>query len=367
MAYATRENMMTLNARALAAAVAAIYLMVPAVVSGQAMPGPEEMADQSDDSVEEEMDGEDEARPWSVSASMRMGVGQGTFVSLAEDSEHADEVQSGAGAYDRVSMSFAVSPSYTWNDFSFSGDVAYSQFLTAGGGSIEPYEGRFQDIGLSAGHSGYTHEGMGITIAPSFSASLPASARSRAMTTIVSTSLGTSISRNFFDSLTLGYRIGVSRNFHEYTSPVMDVDKIGEDNALFRVDGAESIEPGRMAVAGINTQWGMSHGVSASVMFSPQVMAMANYGLQTGWTYNVTEDDEFTSERQCVGRCSGQMSSGAVMLNYIVSPNLSFSGGISTQQSPKTADQKSYNFPFWNFSGGASNASSLTIGLSGSY
>ncbi len=363
MAYAIRENMMSWNAKALGAAFAAICLMVPTVVSAQETAEPEldEVVD------EEETEEEEERRPWSVSGSMRMAVGQGTFVSLAEDSEHADDVQSGVGAYDRVRMSFAISPSYSWNDFRFSGDIAYSQNLTAGGGIIEPYEGRFQDIGLSASHAGYSHDGTGISISPSFSASLPASARSRAMTTIVATNLGASISRNFFESLSLSYRLGISRNFHEFTSPVLDVNELGEDNALYRVDGAEAVEPGRMAVAGINTQWGMSHGVSASMSLSQSVRASANYGFQTGWTYKVTEEDELASERQCVGRCSGQSMSGGLSVSYSVSPSLSFSGGLSTMQAPKTADQKSYNFPFWNFSGAASNASSITFGLNGSY
>ena len=359
---------MSLNTKIVAALVAACCLIVPATVVAQPMPEPEvdPGTDDPDDVAEDELDDDD--RDWSVSGSLRMRVGQGTFASIANDSEHADNVHDGSGAFNRVSMGVGINPTYQWGDYEFSGEIGYSQYLSAGGGSVRPYEGRFQDIELSASREGYTVDAIGVTISPSARVTLPASKSSRAATMIAGTGLSLGFSKTFFDQLTLSYGLGGSRNFHQYTAPVGNIDEIGEENALYRVDGTEAIEAGRFIMPGrLNTQWGMSHSLSAMVMFGGKVMAMANYSLSSSWTYAAAYDDEFSSQYQCETRCSGQMAMGMINVSYILNETMSLSFGMANAQSPKTADQRSYNFPFWNFSGAASNSSSISMGVMGRY
>ena len=345
-------------------------LLVPTVAAAQ------QGADEGfDEPADEQALAESDDRPWSVSGSASLYAYQGLFVSVANDTEFAGQVDDGSGAFSMAVLASSVSPSYQWEDFTFSGQLGYTQFLTAAGGINEPYEGRFQDVGLAATHAGYTHEGSGISITPTLGVGLPTSTRSRRMTMIASTSLGARFSRMFFDRLHVAYGITGSRTFHRYTSPVVNISEIGEENALYRTDGAEAVEPGRLAVAGINTPWGLVHSLAANMSFTDRLSASISYGLSTGWSYNVAQDDEFASEYQCSGRCAGrsangrgvQVASSSIIVDWVVNENLGVSGGIGTVQPPKSADNQRYNFPFWNFSRPAANYSSFTVGVTGRY
>ena len=369
---AKREKAMMKKTTVLLAMAAVGMMMLPAVATAQSMPGagPTPMTGETADDVEdvpEEQLREDD-RPWSVSGSVSMRMGQGIMASPSNDTQWEGEVHDGSGAFNRVSMSFGISPSYQWRDFAFSGQIGYQQYLSAGGGIIEPYEGRFQDIELSGGHEGWSHDGTGISVQPSFRATLPTSSSSRAQTRILGTGAGLGISRTFLDEFMLSYSLSGSRSFHRYTSPVMDIDEIGEDNALFRTDGTESIDPTRFAVAGINTKWGLSQSLSAGLMLSSRVMAMVNWSLSTSWSYDVVDTDEFSSEHECEGgRCSSQSSMGMLMVNYIINENMGLNIGLSTAQGARTSDNKSRAFPFYNFTSPASNRTNLSVGLMGSY
>ena len=361
---------MTWNTKALVGLMAAFGLMAPTTLAAQPGPG-EVQPDDVDDAVDEDLDDADEDdRPWSLGGGLRMMVGQGTFVSPSNDTEFAGEVHDGSGAFNRVSLFFGINAGYRWNDFSFSGSAGFSQYLSAGGGSTRPYEGRFQDIQLSAEHEGFEIGETDINVSPSLSADLPLSTASRTQTMLTSFSGGVSISKTFFDAFSLGYSLSGSRNFHRSTTPILQQDDIQDDDLsspLYRVDGSEDLGGGRFTVGRLNTQWGLSNSLSASIMFSPSIQVMANYGITNVWSYGSWDDDEFSSEIQCTGRCSSQIAMGMVSANYVINENMSASLTLNNTQPPKTADQKSFNFPFWNFTGAASNSSRITLGLMGRY
>jgi len=368
-----RDGQMTWNTKALVGLMAAFGLMAPTTLAAQPGPG-EVQPDDVDDAVDEDVDDiddlDDEDRPWSVGGGLRMMVGQGTFVSPSNDTEFAGEVHDGSGAFNRVRMVFGINAGYQWNDFQFGGSFGYSQNLSAGGGSTRPYEGRFQDIELSAEHEGYEIGDTGIEVSPSFGADLPTSTESRTRTLRTSLSGSVGISRTFFGSLSLGYSISGSRNFHEVTTPTLDEDDIQDDefsSRLFRPDGSEALGAGRFAVGNLNTQWGLSHSLTAAIIFSPEIQLMANYGITNVWTYKGWDDDEFSSELQCSGRCSSQIAMGMISANYMINENFSANLTLNNTQPPKTSDQKSFNFPFWNFDGAASNSSSISVGVTGRY
>jgi hypothetical protein len=266
-------------------------------------------------------------------------------------------------------MVFGLAPSYTLGDFSFGASISFAQWLTSGGEwfSNGPYETRLRDIGLSAGWKGHTFESTKILVTPSLGLRLPTSALSRTQTLLVDTSASVGVSRNFFSRLTLSYALSGAKSFHQYTSPVINVDRIGADNAIFRAGGAEDIEPGRFAIDGYNSEYMVGNALSASMQLWGSFSASASYGIYTYWTYFANNDDEFASELSCTGRCTSQITSNALALNYGVNDWLSVQTSLNTVQPPKTADNKSFRFPFWNFSGAAANYSSIQLGLSGSY
>lgn len=319
-----------------------------------------------DEMVDDLLGPDEEDKPWSVSGSMRMSIGQGTFARIANDSQWAGEVHDGSGAYNRVSMNFGVSPSYRWNDFSFGASFGVSQGLTAGGGMNRPYETRLGDVSLSAGWRGHTFDAIGVTVTPSLRMTLPTSVRSQFTTLRLGTGASVGVSKRFFNAISLSYSLGAGRSFYEFRSPIVEVDRIGEENAIFRIDGAEAVQPGRFAVGGVNTPWSMSNSFSASFALG-RVSTSLSYTYTRRWSYKWTEEDEFTSDFQCVGRCVGDGMSGSLSLGYSLNDWLSLSGSLSSGGQPKTADQRSFNFPFWNFNGAAGGGSSIALGLSGRY
>ncbi|MFU8804688.1 MAG: hypothetical protein ACNA8W_12815 [Bradymonadaceae bacterium] len=309
----------------------------------------------------------EEGKAWNVSGLIRTGIGQGTFAQTSNDTEWEGEIESGAGAFNRVNMLFALTPSYSLGDFSFSGTIAVVQWLTAGGGMNAPYETRLQDTSLSAGWSGHTFESSKIRVAPSVTLTLPTSTLSRTQTLIADTSASVGISRNFFERLTLSYGLAGGKSFHQYTTPVVNIERIGMENALYRPGGAEDIEPGRIAIGGYNSEYMVGNSLSAGMRLWGDFSASASYGLYTYWTYRTPDADEFTNERSCTGRCTAQITSNVLALSYKVNDWMGLQGRLMTQQPPKTADNKSFRFPFWNFTGAAANYSYLQFAVSGTY
>src|SRR5690606_24552376 len=129
------------------------------------------------------------------------------FASVANDTEWKDVVKAPDNSYDRVSMSLSLGAGYQLDEFDFGISFGMSQYLTAGGGRNEVQEFRIQDVGLSAGWSGYTFEATGIKFAPSLSVGLPTSTVSRFETLLFDTGLSLSFSKNFFDKITLSYSL----------------------------------------------------------------------------------------------------------------------------------------------------------------
>src|SRR5690554_6691072 len=60
-------------------------------------------------------------KAWSISGTIRTSIGQGTFVSPSNDTAYGDEIESGAGAFNRVNLVMGLAPSYTVGDFTFGG------------------------------------------------------------------------------------------------------------------------------------------------------------------------------------------------------------------------------------------------------
>lgn len=345
-----------------------------AVASEEAEADAEEAAEEAIDEIEDEVfadkDDEKDSKDWSVTGSVGIHVGQGTFARVSNDTQWAGEVDDGRGFQSRVSMNFSVTPSYRWKDFTVSSTLSFQQWLTPGGGFNAPYEGRFGDIGINAsgGWKGWTIEQLGdLRISPRASVNIPIirSAMTRTASFRGSVGGGLNVSKNFFSKLTLSYGLSGSRSFHDYTSGVVDIDRIGQENALFRAQGAEAVAPGLLAVGGVNSPWALNNSLSANFRVG-DLSATVTYAYSRRWSYNVTEADEFSSEIQCAGVCSGDSMRGAISLGYRINDWLNLSGGVSSGGLPKTADQRSFNFPFWNFNS-AVGPSAINIGVSGTY
>jgi hypothetical protein len=370
MAPMLREDAMNRIGKTLVSLLAVTMLLAPGTVFAQ-----DEIDDLlgPDDEIGEDSDDD---RAWGVNVALRSVVGQGTFARVSNDTEWAGQVDDGRGAFNRWNLVLSLNPTYEIGDFTLGATLSWVQWLTPGGGNLsssvsgganEPYQFRFQDIGLDADWRTFTIDALGINATPSLSVRLPTNVTSRMETLLFDAGLNLALTRTFFDKLTLMGTLYGAQWFHEYTSPVVDIDVVGHDNVHYRAGGAEDIEPGRIAVSGRNIQYQLSTSLGASLSLPADFSATISYGLHNYWTYDVPNDDEFMSEHAKPGRGWAQTSVGSFGLSYRVNEWMSTSVMATTLQSPKTSDNKSFRFPFWNFSGAASNSSGVTFMVSGSY
>jgi hypothetical protein len=315
-------------------------------------------------------------KKWNISGGISNRVGQGTFVTPANDSQYSeDEIGSGSNAYDRVQMSYSLSPSYSFDplkdykvdDFSLSASLAVTQWLTQGGGVNYPREVRFQDIGLSLGWGGYSFDKAGIRLGGGLGFSLPTSKFSQIATTRLGTSASLSLSKQFVERINLSLGVSGGKTFHKYKSPAVDITRTGDGNVLFRAGGGEDLQDNLVAIGGINTEYFVGTSISASLRIVDSLSFSASYSLGNFWTYQFDNDDELRSPYADAGRGFGQSVSTGVGLRYSFLDYFSISGGARSAMPPKTADNRSFRFPFWNMEGAAANRSSLYISLGASY
>ncbi len=345
-----------------------VGLMVTWSLSAFAQEETEE-ADISASADDETEEAEEDAKDWSVSARLATGIGQGTFVNVAPDPEYVDIVEDPSNAYDRWNMSFSLRPSYTIMDLvSVTASVAWTQQMLAGGGINEPNELRFQDVGLDASWVGHTFESVPVSVDGGVSFAFPTSAQSQTATLVVGTSLNGGISYTVFDKLRLRYDLSLGKDFHENTSPVGTDDVAGIDNLIWRAGGSERVSGG-VVLEGVNSEYALSNGFSASLPVWDKLRFAVSYTLTTYWTYDAkrTDDPTLTNPVADTGRGVAQGVSSSVSLSY---PFLDyFSGSVALRNStqPKTNDNRSFNFPFWNVDGAAANASQLQFAVSATY
>lgn len=380
--------------KGIAAGWLSLLLAAPAFGQDGTIEGTEIQTEASTEATEdaEEEDGKD----WSVGFRLGSSIGQGTFVNVANDSEFydpncTDPIEQGCvgdagNAFDRANLSFRLNGGYKLGEFSLGVTFAAVQWLTAGGGRNAPAEFRWQDTSLAAAWDGYTFDSIGLTIAPDISFTLPTSQVSQYSTLVVGTSLGVGVSKTFFDKLGLSLGLSGGKDFHRFTSPVLDPEKLGQNEAeaelrpeavIYRAGGSEDVGRGLVAVSGLNTEYFFAGSLGARIPVWDKLTFSAGYSLATYWTYGGLSSDhpdfgDVTPDLEGInqGRGVAQLTRGSIGLGYpveLADVSLAFGLGLSTSQFPKTDDNQSFRFPFWNFSGAAANASAITASIGASY
>ncbi len=325
----------------------------------------------------------DEGKKWSVGLSTGLRIGQGTFVSLAEDSELNSELRDIPGDPgnfgNRVSLSFGANAGYNLDPISLGLSIGASQRLSETGiDTVQAF--RFGDLNASVGWSGYNIEAIDTNISAGLGFQIPISDRSRVSNLVLGTSASVSVRKTFFKKLGLSLGITGGKDFHSNITPSINPEDVGEDNVIFRQGGNEKLENGSVILGGVNSEYSLGFSLGAGFPIVEKLRMSIGYSLATFWSYHRDNDDEFTpnlvdengNRISDTGRGVGQSSSGRISLSYPLLSNwngfsLSGSAGLSSGQSPKTNDNKSFNFPFWNFNGAAANRSAVSFGLRASY
>ncbi len=305
---------------------------------------------------------EEEEAPFPVSGSVSVGGSFGA-ASVLSNSEFTQT--------DFFSSRVGLGLNYTvTEDISLSAGIGYSKFLTEDG-SVFQREGRLSDTDLGVGLPGWTDEEYtGISIAPGLGFSFPTSDLSIAEGKIMAVSADLSFSRSF-GGLSLSYSFGASKNWHKFTSVVLDADEL---DVIARAGGVENVGSGLVAIDGVLPSFGFSHSFGANFGFLDDFSAGLSLSYFDDFSYDngtILKDDEFTptilEEQGLDITRRSQGVSGGLRLGYKINDWLSASASSSTSGSIFASDGKSIRFPFWDFENGISSRTRLSLGLSARY
>lgn len=298
--------------------------------------------------------------PVGISASIGTGFALGTVFRDSFTTTDSLPLNLGLG----VDYSF-------WEDrLSASASFSYTKNLTPTGINRR-YEGRFQDIGLGLGYGNiYTIPVAEIGIGASVGLTLPVSEISRWEGLITSGSAGLSLSRGF-GLVSLSYSLDVSKNFYRYTTITANVDRRRDLDLFYREGGAEQVAENRVAIdTGILPEWSVTNSLNLGVRwFETGLSSSVGFSLSDSFTFAVDETmerDEFTSEFARVGRGRSQAMVGSIGLRYSFLDHFGVGVNLSTSQSPKTADNQHFRFPFWDTQTGNLTATRLGFNFSAS-
>ena len=317
-----------------------------------------------EEAADEEAPAAEEGKDWSVTATLLTSVSQGTFADVSNDTEWAGKIDDGDNAFDRVNLVYDLSGSYSLGDFSLSSGLTWVQWLTDGGGFNGPGEVRFQDIPLSIDWAGHSFESTGISVGSGVSFSFPTSATSQISTLIVGTSAYASVRRTFLETLGVSLTLSGGKDFHEYKGPVVDSEEV---DAIARTGGSEVLGSGLILVDGINTEYFLSTSLGLSFGIWDKLRGSVSYSFSNFWSYDWNNDDDLAASRADAGRGLTQRTDARFGLSYPVLDYFTLALSTRTYQAPKTDDNKSYRFPFWNTTGAARNFSSVRLAVVGSY
>lgn len=260
-------------------------------------------------------------------------------------------------------QTFQVAPSYSWEGFNFSLSISASTEYTDSDSATYENQILFSDLMLSVSKSlvDLSKYDMGLTGSLKFG--LPTSLVSQMATLYLSATASVSLSKTFFKHLTVSYSLSGKKNFHEYQSPVIKEDDLRDFETYARGGGDELLEKSLTATGRNNVSFSITNSLALSYSFTDTLSLSLSYAYSVGFIYKTFEKDEYTSEYADTGRAYRDLTIGGIDVSYKINGMFSVSGGVTTAQLPKTADNESFRFPFYNFSELADNMSTFYIDL----
>lgn len=321
-----------------------------AEAGGASAEGPALLADSGDEGGDDaeadatiEEEAEDEDRERDLDLPISISVGTGLSMSAGNLRPNLPETQQDDSLLN--SWNFGVGREIT-DDLSVNVGWGFYKYLTRAGGLNLQREARIQDISISLGYSPvYVIPVADVRISAGLGAVVPISRMSRTSTLRTAISPSLSFSRSFGD-FSLSYRVGGSKRFHQFTSPVIDATSV---DAIRREGGAEDISANEVAVAGVNTEWSWSNNVSASYRWFKGFSTSLSWGYGRSWGYDVNDCDELSSPNaRCGNRIARDSMTGGISASYSFRDFYGISLSATTAQRPKTADNRRVNFPFWD-------------------
>ena len=177
--------------------------------------------------------------------------------------------------------------------------------------------------------------------------------------TLVLGALARALFTRAFGPIVVTYLTVFRKNFHQYQSPVID-----DARGLYsRAGGAEELRGSSVAVPGNNVSYVFQNLLSVSYVPLPNLAISIYYGLANGRTYRSYPKDEQSSVYASAGRGRRDSGFGGLDLWYRFDERFSLSAGAYTASSPRTEDNKSFRFPFYDVTSTATNLTLFYLAL----
>lgn len=309
----------------------------------------------------------DSASPFGLAVGLSESVGLGTFVA----NPFARTPTVGTTLTLNPSVRFTLAGKKMVAAAKWSGYLEHTKPDNAMGRSFAPTD-VFLTVSLPAVA---TIPGAGISVSPGVRYTVPVSYESSFASSRGTSGLSVVLARSLY-GFDLSYTGAVNKGFFGYTSKVATAKE-----ALLTDDQGRRVIVCRegeqfCGSAGMNTQFSFSNILAVGFNLSSKMSVSATYVLINGFRYAATETiDEFTPRTTDtagnpvakVGRGRADSVWGIVEMNYTLTSSLSVNAGIATVGPPKTADSKGYRFPFFDLLSPASNLTSYSLGVNGTF
>jgi hypothetical protein len=296
---------------------------------------------------------DDEGRriPWSVGFKLESMVGQGTFVA----DEYARNEQVGWGA--------SVAPGYRpVDDLLLSAFAKVTQEVTDSDGDALRQQLQLLDVQLRSDYTLGTIPVLEVRVATGLWLALPTSRVSQFETLMLGTTARLVMGRRLGEHFSLDYLGTFRKNFHEYESPVLDSGTASTTPPVFiREGGAEDLPGTLVAVGTNNVSFSIYNLLALSWLPNKRWMLAIAYGMTNAFTYASFEKDALSSPYAQSGRGQRDATVGVIELGYQLDKRFMFSAGVQTVSMPKTEDNQSFRFPFYDFESEAQNQTSFYI------
>lgn len=209
----------------------------------------------------------------------------------------------------------------------------------------------------------YREPVTGISLGASLSAYAPISMQSRSANLVTALRPGLNVSWSWA-GLRLGYGLFYRQNFNTTTNRTQNINAL-PSSLLYRSGGAEDLGSGEIALGSRNTQRLVYNSLNASYSFLEKWTASASLMLINTFKYSQSLSDQYSSP---YASATGQsdITSGGLDLSYQATEHLAFSIGVSSMQPARTADNKSWRFPFYDFVTPGNNFSAFYFDVVGS-
>jgi len=279
--------------------------------------------------------------PFTLNGLVEMGVGQGSFVA---DPDARNPYVAWAVS---VVPAYYPKPALTLSAF-----AKVAQELTRSDVDNYHHQPIFYDMQARVRYAPPPIPRLDVASIVELRAYAPTSTLSR-YETLVLGALGRWALFRSFGPLVVAYGGSFRKNFHRYEGPVIDP---GHAPRLFsRVGGAEDLRGSSVAIAGNNVSFSLLNALSVSYVPRSNLSFSLSYGLSQAFTYARYPRDALTSPHADPGRGRRDVGFGGAEAWYRFDPRFSLSAGVFTSASPKTEDNQSFRFPFYDFKSTASN------------